>query len=233
MQTVIGILQSLTVFVAGIGARLGLFLAMLAVLVLPALAAALAIRAVSERRRKALGLRQVAGLQFRPDVFYAPSHSWLHRRASGALEIGLDDLAMRLLPSVTAVELPRPGTSLRRGEPVATLYGGGRALRIPAPVGGHVVGTNGAVMRDPGLVKRDGYGRGWLVAISPADESFATLPMGELAESWTRREAARWTRYLEDKLGFAAADGGDLVSPAPWLVGEDGWSALTHEFLGA
>ena len=233
MQTFIEILQSLGVFVAGVAARLGLFLAMLAVLVVPALVAALVVRAVARRRREALGLRQVAGLQFRPDVFYAPSHSWLHRRSGGALEIGLDDLARRLLPSVTAVELPRPGTAVRRGEPVATLYGGGRALRIPAPVGGHIVGANGAVVRDPGLVKRDGYGRGWLVAISPADESFATLPSGELAETWTRREAARWTRYLEERLGFAAADGGELVSPAPWLVGEEGWNALTEEFLGA
>ncbi len=59
------------------------------------------------------------------------------------------------------------------------------------------------------------------------------MPHGELAETWIRREAARWTRYLEERLGFAAADGGDLVSPAPWLVGEEGWNALKEEFLGA
>ena len=69
--------------------------------------------------------------------------------------------------------------------------------------------------------------------IAPLDESFSTLPHGELAETWIRREAARWTRYLEERLGFATADGGDLVSPAPWLVGEEGWKALTQEFLGA
>ncbi len=233
MQTVVDILQSLGVFVAGVVARFGLFLAMLAVLVVPALVAALVVRAAAERRRKALGLRQVAGIQFRPDVFYAPSHSWLHRRRGGSLELGLDDLAQRLLPSVTAVELPRPGTAIRRGEPVATIFGGGRMVRIPAPIAGHVVGANGAVVRDPGLVKRDGYGRGWLVAIAPSDESFTTLPHGELAESWIRRESVRWSRFLEERLGFAAADGGEIVSPAPWLVGEEGWNALAAEFLGA
>jgi glycine cleavage system H lipoate-binding protein len=233
MQTAIEILQSTGVFVAGTVARFALFLAMVAVLVVPALLAALVVRAAGARRRRALGLRRVSGIEFRPDVFYAPSHSWLHRRHGGSLEIGLDDLAQRLFPSVTAVELPKPGTTIRRGEPVATLHGGGRALRIPAPIAGRIVGVNSAVLRDPALVKRDGYGRGWLVAIAPLDQSFTFLPRGELAESWLRRESKRWSRFLEQRLGFAAADGGELPSPAPWLVGEEGWRALVAEFLGA
>jgi glycine cleavage system H lipoate-binding protein len=232
MQSLIEILQSAGVFVGGVLARVGLFLAMVAVLVLPALAVALAVRAVSARRRRALGLRRVAGLLFRPDLFYAPGHTWLHRRKSGALELGLDDLAQRLLPSVTAVEVPRPGTTIARGEPVATLHGGGRVVRIPSPVAGTVAGVNAAVLRDPALVKRDGYGRGWLVAIAPADASFDQLPRGEEAEWWLRREAGRFGAFVEQRLGFAAADGGELVAPAPWLVGEEGWRELTSAFLG-
>lgn len=227
----IEILQSVGVFLTGLVARLGFFVVMLAVLVLPSLAAALAIRAVSARRRRALGLRRVAGVLFRPDVHYAPGHTWLRGRAGGALELGLDDLAERLLLSVTAVELPRPGTAVARGETVAVLHGGGRAVAIPAPVAGTIAGVNAAVLRDPDLVKRDGYGRGWLVVVTPADQSFAELPRGEAAEGWLRRESARWNRFLEERLGFAAADGGELVAPAPWLVGEERWDALTAEFL--
>lgn len=259
MQPVIEILQMVVVFLAGILARLGVFLAVLAVLVLPALAIALVIRAVAARRRDALGIRRVAGVLFRPDLFYAPGHTWLRRRGErrwsppsllrigagdrggsgaearpgAALEIGIDDLAQRLLPSVTLVEAPRPGTSIARGDTIATLHGGGRTVRIPSPVAGTIAGVNAAVLRDPGLVKRDGYQRGWLVAISPAERSFADLPCGVQAESWLRRESARWSRFLEDRLGFAAADGGELVSPAPWLVGEEGWKALTAAFLDA
>lgn len=227
----IEILESIGVFLTGLVTRVGIFVLMVAVLALPALAAALAIRAVSSRRRRALGLRRVAGLLFRPDVHYAPSHTWLRRRSGGALELGVDDLAERLLPSVSAVELPRPGTAVARGETVAVLHGGGRAVTIAAPVAGTVAGVNAAVLRDPGLVKRDGYGRGWLVVVAPADQSYAALPQGEAAEGWLRRESARWNRFLEERLGFAAADGGELVAPAPWLVGEESWSALTAEFL--
>jgi glycine cleavage system H protein len=133
---------------------------------------------------------------------------------------------------VTAVELPRPGTTFARGETIAVLHGGGRVVRIPAPIAGTIAGVNAAALRDPTLVKRDGYGRGWLVALTPADRSFAALPRGEEAEGWLRRESGRWSRFIEDRLGFAAADGGELVAPAPWLVGEEGWKALTAAFLG-
>lgn len=234
MTAIIDVLQSVGVFVGGLLARLGLFVAMLAVLVVPALALALAIRAVDARRRRALGLRRVAGILFRPDLSYAPGHTWLNARKGGrGLELGLDNLAQRLLPSVTAVELPNPGKAVRRGDPIAVLHGGGREVRIPAPIAGTVLGVNAAVLRDPGLVKRDGYARGWLVAIAPADAAWEQLPRAAEAETFIRKEAARWSAFFEQRLGFAAADGGELVAPAPWLVGEEGWRALTAEFLAA
>ncbi|HEY6004816.1 MAG TPA: glycine cleavage system protein H, partial [Anaeromyxobacter sp.] len=171
------------------------------------------------------------GLLFRPAAWYAPGHTWLERRPGGALELGLDDLSLRILPSVTAVELPRPGTRLARGDVVARLHGGGRALSIRSPIAASVAGVNAAVLRDPGLVKQDGYGRGWLVALTPEDEAFRSFPRGAGAEELMRGEAARFSRFLEERLGFAAADGGELLSPAPWLVGEEGWSALAAAFL--
>ena len=232
MQTGLEILQSIGVFVLGVVTRFGLFLAMVAVVVVPALVIALAIRAREGRRERALGIQDVDGVPFRPDLFYAPGHLWLHRRGSGrGLELGLDGIAQRLMPSVTAVDVARPGTRVARGDTVATLHGGGRALELPAPFAGVVTGVNAAVVRDPGLVKRDGYGRGWLLVVSPADESYAALPRAGAAESWMRGEALRWNRFVEDRLGFAAADGGVLVAPAPWLIGEDGWRELAAAFL--
>jgi glycine cleavage system H lipoate-binding protein len=233
MPAAIEILQSIGVFVAGLLARLGLFLAMIAVLVLPALAIALAVRWMGARRRRALGLRRVAGLTFRPGVSYAPGHTWLRPRSGGALEIGIDDLAQRLLTSVTAVELPRPGDRVERGQVIATLHGGGRAVPILSPVTGTVAGVNASVLRDPGLVKRDAYGKGWLVAVAPEDAAWEAFPRGDAAEAFMRGEAGRFGRFLEERLGFAAADGGELVSPAPWLVGEEGWKELTAAFLSA
>jgi glycine cleavage system H protein len=231
MGSIASTLEAIGVFLVGLLARMGIFLAVLAALALPALLLALGLRWADARRRRALRLRRVAGLVFRPAAWYAPGHTWLERRPGGALELGVDDLSQRLLPSVTAVELPRPGTRVARGDVVARLQGGGRAISIRSPIAAAVAGVNAAVLRDPGLVKQDGYGRGWLLALAPEDEAFRSLPRGAAAEDFLRAESARFSRFLEERLGFAAADGGELVSPAPWLVGEEGWSALAAAFL--
>lgn len=233
MLATIEVLQYVGVFVAGLLARVGIFLAMVAILVVPALGIALVVRWVGAHRRRALGLRRVAGLLFRPGVAYSPGHTWLERRRGGALEIGLDDLAQRLLPWVSTVVLPRPGTRVARGDPIATLHGGGRAVPIPSPVAGTVAGVNAAVLRDPALVKQDGFGKGWLVVLDPADPAWQAFPRGDAAEAFMRAEAGRLGRFLEERLGFAAADGGELVAPAPWLAGEQGWQELTAAFLRA
>ena len=54
----------------------------------------------------------------------------------------------------------------------------GEADIVIVEVGGTVTGTNRAVLRDPSLVRAEGYGRGWIVALRPAHESFADLPRG-------------------------------------------------------
>jgi glycine cleavage system H protein len=226
-------LEAVGVFGAGLLVRLGLFLAMVSILVIPAVLLALVLRGRAARRERALGVREVSGVPFQPDLAYAPGHLWLRGRArSAALEVGLDGLAQRLLPAVTAIETARRGARVERGDTIAVLHGGGRAIAIPAPLAGTVVGVNVRALRDPGLVKADGYGYGWLVALTPEEDlAAAHLARGEAAESWMRREATRWGRFLEERLGFGAADGGTLIAPAPWLIGEEGWRSLVAAFL--
>lgn len=233
METIISLLETIGVFIVGILARGGLVLGVIAVLSLPLILAAVAMRAAEELKRRQLGLRQVAGLAFRPDLWYAPNHTWMARRTGGTLVVGLDDLALRLLPAVTRVEVPRPGTTVRKGEPIATVWAGGRPLAIPSPVAGTIEGGNKAVEHDPSTVKREGYGRGWLAAVRPVDESYGELPRGDRAERFMKAESARWDRLLEEQLGFAAADGGELVTTPRAAVGEPGWRKLVAAFVGA
>jgi glycine cleavage system H protein len=232
MQSTLELLRTVSVFLAGMLGRIALFLAMTAVLVLPALALAALVRGAAARRQRALGIRELDGMPFRPDVLHAPGHVWLRPRPGRtAFELGIDGLAQRLVPAVTAVDLAHPGMRVRRGDAVATLHGGGRTIAVAAPADGTVAGVNAAVARDPALVTREGYGRGWLVVLALADDGAASLPTGEDAEAWMRGEAARYARFLEERLGFAAADGGALVAPAPWLVSDDDWKALAAAFL--
>jgi glycine cleavage system H protein len=222
VTTAIDVLTALGALAAGAAGRLGAFLAAGLALSLPALALAFVLLAL-ERRRSPGALPVVAHV--------APNHTWLERRERGGLRVGLDEIAGRILPSATAVELPARGMVVHRGDPVAVVRAGRRAVRIGSPIDGTVLAVNRRVRRNPALVKGSPYGRGWLFVIAPADGRWRRLPAGARAEAFLEAERRRLARLLEEDLGLAAADGGELVAPAPALLGEEGWRKVVSAFL--
>jgi glycine cleavage system H protein len=229
VATFIEFLETLGAFAAGLFGRAGVFLLGALLLLVPALLLAIALGWFS--RFRARRVSRTGRFAWRRGSFHAPNHTWIAARGPAELMLGIDDLAREILPSVTAVELPRPGMVVRRGEPIAVLYAGRRSVRIEAPTNGMVVKANGRVVGDPSLVKRDPYGDGWLFSLTPADASYMRLPAEEEAASWLRREAERLERFFEHELGLAAADGGALMSSPISALTEDGWKRLTGEFL--
>jgi glycine cleavage system H lipoate-binding protein len=232
MTNILGAFEVVAMFLAGLAARAGFVLALVILLTIPVLLIAAMMRGADELKKRSLGLREVAGLVFRPDAWYSAGHTWMTRLAGGSLRVGLDALALRLMPSVNAIDLKPAGTRVAKGSPIATIHAGARALTVRSPVEGVVVAVNAAALREPALVKSDGYGRGWLVTVAPADLEFARLPHGSAAETFLREEAARWNHFIEGRLGYAAADGGELTAPAPWLLGDEGWRELADQFVG-
>jgi glycine cleavage system H lipoate-binding protein len=226
MTTTVEILQALGSFLLGIAGRVGIFFLAGLALATPALLFALAWRAVTSRRRARAG----AGV----DARFAPGHTWLAPRGRGAsVAVGVDEIAARILPSATALELPTPGMDVHKGDPIAVVRAGRRAIRIGAPVDGRIVAVNGRARRNPGIVKDDPYGAGWLFAIAPRDDAWRALPGGDLARTWLAAERRRLALFVEEQLGIAAADGGELVEPAPALLGEEGWRRVVQTFLHA
>ena len=230
MEAILGILETVGIFVAGLVARVGLVLAVIAVLLLPIVAWGGLKRGVEWVRRRARGLQQAGGLVFDPALHYAPGHTWL-RGEGRRVRVGIDDLAQRILPWAVAVQLPQPGARVRAGATAAVISCGDREARIASPVDGTVVAVNGAVARDPSLVKREAYQRGWLFAVEPEGSSWAQLPTGETARAWLSLEESRLARRLELQLGIAAADGGDWVAPPHTFLTRDEWQSVARSFL--
>ncbi len=219
----ISVLEAVGSFIVGTGARL--FVALLAglALVAPAVLIALAWRSFVGRARSANGTR--------PDTHFAPGHTWLAPWRRNTVAVGLDEVGERILPSATALDLPARGMEVHRGDPIAVIHAGRRAIRIGAPVDGTVVAVNRRVRHNPGLGKEDPYGRGWLFAVAPRDDGWKELPSGPAADLWVSAERRRLARFVEEELGLAAADGGTLVAPAPALLGEDAWNSLVAAFF--
>ncbi|HET6436626.1 MAG TPA: glycine cleavage system protein H [Anaeromyxobacter sp.] len=231
MASIVEFIGTLGAFAAGLFGRAGLFLVGALVLAVPAILVAIAFGLVSRFRARQVARR--GRFSFRHGAFHAPNHTWIGSRGPAELLLGIDDLAREIVPSVTAVELPRPGMVVRKGEAIAVLHAGRRSIRIEAPLSGMVVRANAKVTGDPGLVKREPYGDGWLFSLTPADTSYMRFPAEEEAGAWLEREAKRLEVFFEHELGLAAADGGAFLSSPLLSLSEDGWKRLTESFLRA
>jgi glycine cleavage system H lipoate-binding protein len=232
MEPLITFLGSAGIFFAGFAVRLLVFVAIIALLSLPILLVLGGVEGLAKLRRWALGVTRVGTMFWRPGIYYAPGHTWVEPATVRGVRVGLDDLAQRLLPAPIRFTLPSPGTRVARGEPVTTIGTDGQEARILSPVTGTVTAVNHRVERDPSLLHRDPYVRGWLFQVSPSDPSYLRLPREDKARRWFMDEATRLERTLERELGYAAADGGELLLPAHKLLASGQWRRIAEAFLG-
>ena len=112
---------------------------------------------------------------------------------------------------------------------------------LSAPVDGMVCAVNSELVKVPGLIKRDPFTRGWLVALRPTNLT-ANLPgltVGEGALAWLKGELARLQEFLHITLtlrrdalvGATAADGGLLVDGLLEHLDNETWTEFQSKFL--
>jgi glycine cleavage system H protein len=233
MHALVSIIESIGIFLGGLAVRFGIFVAVLLVLTVVFLVGLGVVRLVAAVRRRVLGLSSADGVTWKRNGYYAPNHMWIQFLGATGIRIGLDDLGQRVLDNVTALTLPTPGTKLKEGEALTRVACGDRHAVLPSPMGGTIVAINDAVLRNPALIHRDPYRRGWLVAMDPANTAYARFPWGDGALKWLRDESTRLSRFMEEQLQLHAADGGELTAPGHSLLDGEQWTAMVRSFLKA
>jgi len=227
------LLGSIGIFLAGLIIRFGLLVAVLLILTTVFLVGLGVVRLVASLRRGILGLGIADGLSWKRKGYYAPGHTWVESLTGPAVRVGFDDLGQRVLGHVTAITLPRPGTKLQEGDPLTHIVCGDRHAVIPSPISGTVLAINDSVTRDPSLIHRAPYRRGWLMSLDAANTAYTRLPWGDAARRWLRAESVRLSRFLEQELQLHAADGGELTAPGTSFLDDQQWCAMVKEFLKA
>lgn len=231
LETAIAWLATVAVALVGLVAR-----ALLAVFIIGALVVPLALIVIGWEQGRRLanrlaGLRRVGHVFQRAGCYYSPGHLWLRPRRAGAVRVGVDDVAHRVLPDIGSIRLAAEGTHLDAGDPLARIDCASGTVTLRAPVGGTVASVNGRLERQPALLHADPYRRAWLVDLRPDDRGYEELPSGEEARRWLTIEDARLTDFFERELGIAAADGGELILPPRALLTPEQWQAARAAFL--
>ncbi|MCB7128324.1 MAG: hypothetical protein NOU37_04270 [Candidatus Brocadiales bacterium] len=98
------------------------------------------------------------------DLKYALTHEWVRTRGRTAY-IGLTEFALEGLGKVLNLELPKKEDELLVGVALGDVETTDALHEIMSPLEGIVVETNSAVLKNPTIIDKDPYKRGWLLKI--------------------------------------------------------------------
>ncbi len=163
-----------------------------------------------------------------PDgVALHPGHTWARLEDDGTVAVGLDDLGHRLVGAVDDVQPPTTGARVEQGEPAASLWAGGRRVKIVSPVDGEVIAYNAAPDRTAP------YAEGWLFRVRPADwkRSRAQLLEGAAARGWLEEQGRRLSARLSPATGAVLQDGGAPVDGIAREIDPDRWDEVARAFF--
>ena len=110
-------------------------------------------------------------------VYYTKEHEWISVEGDHAT-VGITDFAQGQLGDIVFVEVPSPGTQVKKGGEAAVVESVKAASDIYAPVSGQVIEGNAALEADPSLVNNDPEGEGWFFKLTLSDNHELSDLMG-------------------------------------------------------
>ncbi len=95
---------------------------------------------------------------------YTNEHEWIKQEGDVAV-VGVTDFAQGELGDIVFIEVETVGETLDQGEVFGTIEAVKTVSDMFMPVGGEVIEFNGDLEKNPELVNKDPYGKGWIVKI--------------------------------------------------------------------
>ena len=175
----------------------------------------------------------VDGFAVPEELRYHHGHSWLYRERKNLARVGVDEFAAVLAGGIERIELPKPGQWIRQGQKAWTITRQGETAEMVSPVEGEVIEVNEDLLKDPSLLRKDPYGKGWLMSVHVPDEESTTrnlLPKSMVA-GWMRQCVERLYAVQPELAGAVAADGGRPVDDIFEHLPDANWKQLTEEFF--
>ncbi len=168
-----------------------------------------------------------------PDkVWVHPGHSWARVESDGAVTVGLDDFARKLVGPLSRVELPAAGAQVAQGEAAVALGADSKKVAMLAPVDGTVVAVNRAASEPRHL--DDPYGEGWLYRVKPSrlNANLKQLLSGAAARRWLEETGESLAARLSPEVGHVLQDGGAPVNGIAQAIDPAHWDEVArHYFL--
>jgi glycine cleavage system H lipoate-binding protein len=179
------------------------------------------------------GMQRIRGFDVALDHYFHDGHTWARIESGGAIRVGMDDFALKLLGKADGYDLPLMGRELNPGKRSWGLQRQGRSAEVLSPVGGVIVEVNSKVRETPASANREPYGEGWLFLVRAPNVKEALKPLmsDQQAMDWMKNEVNQLEFMIEEVAGPLAADGGYLADDIYGQLPGLGWDRLTQTFL--
>jgi glycine cleavage system H lipoate-binding protein len=182
----------------------------------------------------AVQVSKIAGFRIADGYYYHKGHSWARIEHGGFVRLGVDDFAWKLL-GPTDMSLPKIGTKLKPNQTGWAIKRGGKDAEVLSPMSGTVMATNQSALHHPDLIKKDPYGKGWLVVIDPVSGlrvKTKNLLFEQKAISWLHTEVEKLEGIVMNVYGVPlAATGGEIVDDIFGNLKDVKWEDIVHKFL--
>ncbi|HEX4786774.1 MAG TPA: hypothetical protein VH350_20710 [Candidatus Sulfotelmatobacter sp.] len=165
------------------------------------------------------------GLDYSEDRYYHRGHTWVQPAEDGTVNVGLDELAQRLVGEPDSVRMPEAGEEIELNQVVWRMRKDGKEIQVRAPIEGTIVAVGGPHQR-------------WYLKIRPRLDlgdpaTLRNLLRGPEVRGWLARELERLQLQLQPPGSPPAlADGGVLLPDLIHIIPDADWDAvLADTFL--
>jgi glycine cleavage system H protein len=101
-----------------------------------------------------------------PETYkYTKEHEWVHAD-NGSGTVGITDHAQHELGDIVFVDLPKPGTKIKKGDTLGSVESVKAVSDIYSPVSGEITAVNEALAKNPERLNEDPHGDAWLAKLT-------------------------------------------------------------------
>lgn len=133
-------------------------------------------------------------------IFISPSHLWLIIELNGAVRVGLDDFAQKIIGQIDEVELPGVGNKIKKGDSLFSVKQDDKNISLPSPVSGKILSVNTELIYRTELIKLKPYELGWICRIEPTSlsDDLCDLKIGSETVVWYQKEIDKYFEMIKE-----------------------------------
>lgn len=178
---------------------------------------------------------RVEGYAMPESLYYHQGHAWVAPQDSNTALIGIDEFASKCIGEPTSISIPSLGESFRQGEKGWRIRNDDKVLEMVFPVDGRIIAINEQVLRNPSLMAKEPYGKGWLVMVESKNlrRNLRNLLRRSVAKRWMEESASDLRSLFSRRLGMVFQDGGLPEDGLADYMDTEAWREFTgRTFMG-